>query len=287
MLRVCSLVIFMQLLSTSSVSAENRTKPKLISERQLVYDALLSKAERKFHRRAKKALRNKISVDFNETPLKDVAAFLAKELEVPVRLDTASLGDEGIPATEPITLTTKAISAEVVLELLLDPLNLTVIKDREMLTVTTKLAADEKLHAKFYDVTDLQIKPLTRLSDNWLGQEGIGFCEEPSEKIETEDPSIDTKQEASTRDTKMLPTSEEHGLSSFLMDQTEGPWFDIEGIGGECLLYRVGNVEYLAIRQTDDIHEQVLNLLINLRKFHNMCVKHHATTNKTTKKAKN
>ncbi len=105
--------------------------------------------------RVRQALAKRVTLSFDETPLKDVAAHLAKELEIPIRLDMQALTEEGVDETQPISLRIKEVTLQTALELMLDRHGLEAVIYNGTLVFTTMIAAEEKQMTAAYDVRDL------------------------------------------------------------------------------------------------------------------------------------
>jgi hypothetical protein len=104
-----------------------------------------------------KALKRTVSVEFKETPLKDVAEYLSDRYRIPIVLDAAGLKDAGIDESLPVTQKLSGISLQSALEIILDELQLkwTIHHDVLMITSPQKAESDEFMSTKIYDVTDL------------------------------------------------------------------------------------------------------------------------------------
>ena len=103
------------------------------------------------------ALKQKISLEFVETPLEDVLRFLSETTKIPFQLDIVSLEDEGIAPGNPMTFACQDISLQSALKLLFSSTgdSLDYVLDYEVLTVTTEIAAEEMMQVQVYDVSDL------------------------------------------------------------------------------------------------------------------------------------
>lgn len=105
------------------------------------------------------ALREKlsaiVSVDFNDTPLDEAIAALAKQSGADIRLDSPALRDLRIRDREPVTLKLAERKLETVLQALFMDLKLTWLLQDGVLWVTTAKRADEHLKTVVYDVRDL------------------------------------------------------------------------------------------------------------------------------------
>jgi hypothetical protein len=102
-----------------------------------------------------RALARPARFEFIETPLNDVLEFLKDEHEVPITLDKRALEDEGIDAATPINMNVANVSLKAGLEMMLEPLALTWVIRKEVLTITTVVQAESWLETRIYDVRDL------------------------------------------------------------------------------------------------------------------------------------
>ena len=90
-----------------------------------------------------------------ETPLADVAKFLAEQQKIAVTLDQRALADVGISPDVPMTLKLGPLPLESALALLLRPLDLTWVIRDEGLLITTPEEAERALITATYNVRDL------------------------------------------------------------------------------------------------------------------------------------
>ncbi|GEM_PF-2533115 len=110
----------------------------------------MSADERKVYR----VLSRKVSGDFRETPLKDVAAFLAKLTGVQVKLNETALTEEGIDPNEPVTIKIKDVTLRSALRRISEPLGLTHIIEDGVLKITTEIDAEEIMTTFAFNVRD-------------------------------------------------------------------------------------------------------------------------------------
>lgn len=106
------------------------------------------------NRKAMDALRKRISVKFNETPLHEVVAYLGDELKIQLEIDGAALDEIGLLDSQPITLTMSG-TASAVMKQIFGALQLTWIIQDDMLQVTTFEASEENLFAVVADTRKL------------------------------------------------------------------------------------------------------------------------------------
>ncbi|MDA1280900.1 MAG: hypothetical protein O3B95_12845, partial [Chloroflexi bacterium] len=114
--------------------------------------------QRAVDQRFSKALDARIKiVEFEETPLHEVASFLSSDSEIPILLDQKALDEVGIGPDVLVTLHLKDASLRTVLYWGLrsiDPTLTFVVRD-EVLMITTRESAEENLLVVLYPVADL------------------------------------------------------------------------------------------------------------------------------------
>ena len=100
-------------------------------------------------------------LDFQDTALEEVVAFLRDEYEIEIQLDTIALEDLGVDPQDPITVNLRNISLRSALRLMLKPLELTYVIDDEVLLITSEDDALTRLSVKVYPVADLVLPIIT------------------------------------------------------------------------------------------------------------------------------
>jgi len=164
-LRFSSLFAALLVLSTSGLAgrAEPPESPGAAVEpkpsAELPADTPKS-AIREAEERIRQALAKPISVDFVETPLETVAAFVQDQCGIPVLLDFRALEDAGIEPDDPVSLQVSEISLRAVLGLLLRQLDLTYIVRHEVLLVTTPEEAEDVETPRVYPVGEIVGVPI-------------------------------------------------------------------------------------------------------------------------------
>jgi hypothetical protein len=105
-----------------------------------------------------RALAQKIDLDFVETPLKDVAASIAKKTGINVLLDNRAITDAGGSADTPITFQIRGIALRSSLRLMLQEHELNFVTDSDgenVLLITSDTKAKEHVVTRVYDAHDL------------------------------------------------------------------------------------------------------------------------------------
>jgi general secretion pathway protein D len=105
-----------------------------------------------------KSLSKHVEVKFVNRPLSEVMDTLARMTGINVHLDPQGLGAEGVTVDTPVTLSLQQpISLRSALNLLLSPLQLSYVIQNEVLQITSEQTRDQKVHHKVYYAADLVI----------------------------------------------------------------------------------------------------------------------------------
>lgn len=105
-----------------------------------------------------KAMQNKVDVKFSETPLSEVMDVLSELSGVPIVLDPSGMAAEGVTSDTPVTIRlNQQISLRSALNLILAPLRLSHVIQDEVLRVTSEQARDSNVYPQVYNVGDLVI----------------------------------------------------------------------------------------------------------------------------------
>ena len=161
-------------------------------------------------------LKERVSVTFQDTPLRRAVQELASKTGIDIRLDEPALREKGVRDRELVSLRLSDRKLSTVLRVLLADLDLTWLLQDGVLWITTDDRADDTLKTAVYDVRDL--------------------CRNEEER--------DAFQEA-------------------VQMQTNGPWEDLDGVGGTIAVPRVGT---MVVRQTERGLQEVADLLEMYRK---------------------
>ncbi len=116
-----------------------------------------------------RALAQPADLDFVETPLKDVAASIAKKSGINVLLDNKAITDAGGSADTPITFAVKRIPLRSALRLMLQEHELNFIVEPgvdNVLIITSDTKAKEFVVTRIYDAHDLTTRPARKFTEN-------------------------------------------------------------------------------------------------------------------------
>jgi general secretion pathway protein D len=109
-----------------------------------------------------------ITINFTETPLGDVVEFFQQFTGVNVFLDKAALAADGISSDRPITMKLVQIPFKSALKLILGQMDLEYTVENDVLVITTPLKRQGKTYLKSYTVADLVV-PITPFQSHNIG----------------------------------------------------------------------------------------------------------------------
>jgi len=101
----------------------------------------------------REALEQDTRLEFIETPLEDICAFMSDMHSIPIQIDTKALDEVGLDTDAPVTRNLKGVSLRSALNLILDDLELTWVIRDEVLLITTAKAA--KASVRVHNVLDM------------------------------------------------------------------------------------------------------------------------------------
>ncbi|QDU41912.1 Regulatory protein BlaR1 [Symmachiella dynata] len=179
--------------------------------------------------RIERELQNTTEVDFQDQPLTDVVLYLKDLHNIQIVIDDAALNDAGIDPDSPVNMTLAGNTAEFALRLILEPLGLEAVVDDDVLKITTKSVAAGILETRVYDLKNI-------LGSAW-GPQQVDLLRQAIIKCDT-------------------PTTWTEAGGAGVIAQ--GPATDEEQIDTSA-------AGILVIRQTTNVHQQILELLADLR----------------------
>ena len=176
------------------------------------------------------ALNSPAQLEFVKTPLQDVVEHLKDRYHIEVQLDKTALDDVGIGADTPVTKSFKGMTLRAALRLMLHDLKLTYIIQNEVLLITTPETAEARLTTVVYPVADLL---------------EVG------------------------RDENGNVVADFDSLIDMITSTVQPTTWDAVGGPGSIARYSVGTALSLVISQTQEVHEEIADVLKLLRKVKN------------------
>ncbi|MEQ8789666.1 MAG: M56 family metallopeptidase [Pirellulaceae bacterium] len=191
-----------------------------------------------------RTLDKKIDVDWSDVALADALLSLAQTAGVNVTIDDEGLHEEGVTKSMKVSLDVKQVSVRSVLRLLLEPLHLTYrIKD-ETLQVTSKERARGETLAMVYAVADLVVPVAKTVRISKL---------EPGKRTQDKQPVVEFNSLVELITSTVAPDT----------------W---SNVGGSGAISPFETNLSLVVRQTRDVHEEIADLLEQLRRLQDIQV---------------
>lgn len=223
---------------------------------------------------ARKILDQPVAIGFSNTPLDEVIETLAKLLQLNMVLDTRGLEEEGVLSNALVSIDVSGITLRSALQVLLDPLNLaTFITDDGVVVVTGRQHARGPLITAVYAVADLVVPIPSNVSVH-LGEDVTHLADHPESTDVAADPK--TRRREGQRVATPLPATNKTTDFDFeqlieLIQQTVEPdsWSEVGGVGR---IVANETTLSLVVRQTKEVHEEISDLLQQLRRLQDIQV---------------
>ncbi|MFK7817163.1 MAG: hypothetical protein AB8G99_00470 [Planctomycetaceae bacterium] len=234
-------------------------------------------------REIEKALDNPISLSFMERPFTEVVNYIAQAAAVDVVVDRRALEEEDVLTDEPVSIDVDGIRLRSALNLLLEPYGLTYSIKDDVLKITSKLRQEVDYEVRTYQVADLVVSmdrnnkvanpfsAIERMNDLMLSGGNL------SSGVGSGGGLFQVNDGAGRMSGGGMPGTTNDGSSvDFeslvdLITSTIEPKSWIEG-GGDGTAKSNENTLSLVIRQNPQIHEQIAELLDQLRRLQDLQV---------------
>lgn len=245
--------------------------------------------------RVRQSLTQPISLHFDSAPLSQVMQYIADTQGVNVVVDEQGLADEGVTSSTPVSIGVDGIQLRSALNLMLHPLNLDYTIENEVLNITSRLRQQGDLKTTVYQVADLvvpvSVAPPTSTfqpgsgfgvnsGQNSLPGAGLqsipssptgnGFAQVPAGPIGGANPLAGLPGSDSSLNG---PASEHYDFEALqeLITTTVSPdtWNEIGGAGS---VSQHESTLSLVIRQTQSVHQEIADLLEQLRRLQDLQV---------------
>jgi general secretion pathway protein D len=146
--------------------------PDLVKDRKGTKDRTERRTERELE--IERRLKTPVMLRYEETPLSEVMEGLSQLTGVNIHLDPRGLNQEGVNSDTPVTVAlSKEISLKSALNLILEPLHLTYVVTDEVLKITSEQLRDGELITRPYNVADLVIPIPNFVPTNNIGLQGL------------------------------------------------------------------------------------------------------------------
>ncbi len=175
-------------------------------------------------------LGKKAAMEYEDEALSDVLEVISRKHDIPVVIDTSALEDFGIGTDTPVSIRIRGLPLVSALRTMLHELDLTYVMRDEVLMITTMEEAESLLQLRLYPVGDLVLP-----ADRERGESG---CERG--------------------DCDFNPL-----INAIRCSVEPDSW---DNIGGPGAIAPLSQPPVLTISQTEEVHEQVMHLLTELRR---------------------
>ncbi len=119
-------------------------------------------------------LKTPVLLRYEDTPLSEVVDGLSNLAGVNIHLDPRGLSQEGVESSTPVTINlSKEISLKSALNLILEPLHLSYVIKDEVLKITSEQLRDGETYVHTYNVADLVIPIPNFVPNNNIGLQGL------------------------------------------------------------------------------------------------------------------
>ncbi|MFG0240064.1 MAG: hypothetical protein ACF8CY_03260, partial [Gimesia chilikensis] len=231
-----------------------------------------------------------VNLAFEGEPLSNVMNKIQALTGINIFLDSLGLEEEGVTTDAPVTINVNGIKLRSALNLLLEPLNLSYTIDNEVLKITSRIRQQGTLKTMTYPVADLVVpipnfaangsmasNPYSQMGAVSFGS-GIGGNQSTPGNFQVADPLIGGVPGANPW-AGNAPTSKVAGggsnidfdsLTELIVSTVEpDSW---EEIGGAGSVRPFETTLSLVIRQTQKVHDEIANLLEQLRRLQDLQV---------------
>lgn len=255
-----------------------------------------------------RSMSNKVDVKFEDRPLAEVMDILSELSGVPIVLDPVGMAVEGVTSDTPVTIRlNQQISLRSALNLILSSLRLSYVIQDEVLRITSEQARDSNTYARVYNVGDLVI-PIPNFVPGYntglagaikYAHESLGYggSTVPMGRVPL---TVASKEAPENTNASVLAQMGAHGMLPSLGSQQQQPMgFGPGGMGGAAMadfdtlielitstiapstwddVGGAGAIEpfpvnlSLVISQTQEVHEQIADLLDQLRRLQDLQV---------------
>ncbi|HVT29019.1 MAG TPA: hypothetical protein VHE81_13470 [Lacipirellulaceae bacterium] len=143
-----------------------------VSKRKGSKDRVEHHSERELE--IERRLQTPVLLRYDNTPLSEVMNSLSQLANVNIHLDPRGLSQEGVNSDTPVTINlSKEISLKSALNLILEPLHLSYVVSDEVLKITSEQLRDGELYTQTYNVADLVTPIPNFVPSSNIGLQGL------------------------------------------------------------------------------------------------------------------
>ncbi|MEZ6056879.1 MAG: hypothetical protein R3C01_09245 [Planctomycetaceae bacterium] len=234
--------------------------------------------------RVREALNKTVSLHFQDEPLVNVMDYIASQYMINVYVDPSGLLESGVTSNTPVTINVDGVSLKSALRLILNQFMLSYVVEDEVLKITSQTRQQGELKAVVYPVADLVV-PIPQRAPTTQFQPGTGYGNNGGM-------NSFGGQNGFAQVADPLGQQMGGGLDGFASTEGKlgGPSanFDFDGLtqlitttvdpkgwteyGGEGSVSRHPSTLSLVVRQTLATHQEITDLLGQLRRLQDLQV---------------
>lgn len=224
------------------------------------------------------SLKAPVSVHFDNSPLKDILNHIAESQGINVAIDMQGLADAGSTESTPVTISVDGVRLESALNLMLAQLQLDYVVENETLMITSKSRRQGDMKVVTYQVADL-VTPLSAraptsavahpsgIGSGAFSVPGMGgLAQVPAEggllPTNSSLPGLNSEQGLSEHDFRML--------TDLITATVEPDSWEVNA--GQASIATHDSTLSLVIRQTQKVHQEISDLLSQLRRLQDLQV---------------
>ena len=250
-----------------------------LTDRRSKYKNASSRTRTESERKIEQSLGETISLHFHDVPLTDIVRHIATTHGINIALDQRAIETEGLTTDQAVSIDVDGITLRSALNLLLDQAGGLVYDiENEVLKITNRLEQETRFEVEVYGVADLVVplglsKPAGPY-DNSIVNGGGAYANGNGLFQMQDDLSVGIGANGSPARSGRRKAADDEvdfsGLIDLITTTIEPGTWDIDGGAGR--MDGNENTLSLVIRQTPAVHEQIVELLGQLRKLQDLQV---------------
>jgi len=230
--------------------------------------------------RIEQSLQKKISLHEDNATLGEVINKIRAIADINIVLDTQGMEEEGAQSNSLVSIDVDGIQVKSALNLILTPYNLAYMIDNEVLKITSRMRQQGELIVTTYSVADLVVPipdPSSQVADPFSGAATAGFgggqmsIPANGQGFGQVGPNQTGIFEPNSRRSGGQPQDPDFSALTELITSTIAPdsW---DEVGGPASVRIHPTTLSLVIRQTQKVHEEITDLLEQLRRLQDLQV---------------
>lgn len=237
--------------------------------------------------RIEQSLERRISLHEDNVPLSEVVRKIGTVAGINIVFDQLGLEEEGVTTNRPVTIDVDGIRVKNALNLVLHPMNLGYLIKDEVLNVTSRMRQQGELEVRTYPVADLVV-PIPNFAPTMSNAFGVTGMPSGANPAMAPQPGMMNQPFAQVGQDMVGGMGGMSGLTDGNPRQGSGPTVDFDTlvdlisttispdswgeVGGAGSIRQYETTLSLVVRQTQKVHEEIADLLDQLRRLQDLQV---------------